>query len=162
MTEEKRALRTYYYDSTGHKCKKSEAVKVVKKGTILQKGTTRYFSDKNEHFKSQKFVYECKDMILRELLNIDWSLRVEQYKNESKINDIDNTFHLIDFLRNKMTDIFKRLKKFVNIQKLLDIEYKDKIDIERDKRNDKLYIIDDDYIKQQNQQELEYEDDYEL
>ena len=44
---------------------------------------------------------------------------VEQYKNESKINDIDNKFHLIDFLRNKMTDIFKRLKKLVNIQKLL-------------------------------------------
>lgn len=289
MIEEKRALRTYYYDSTGHKCKKLEAVKVVKKGTILQKSTTRYFSDKNEHFKSQKFVYECKDMILRELLKIDWSLRaekqdkelsekhigknnpkaeyikqnnalkrrlkniciagdiisnkeegttlkefkskyridsfvtptyedninkvfefqdeikhiyynevengvkthnkivddikmlkvpstssvfrrpqeeiVEQYKNESKINDIDNKFHLIDFLRNKMTDIFKRLKKLVNIQNLLDIEDKDKIDIEQDKRNDKLYIIDDDYIKQQNQQELEYDefkDDYEL
>ena len=286
ITEEKRALRTYYYDSTGHKCKKSEAVKVVKKGTILQKSNMRYFSDKNEHFKSQKFVYECKDMILKELLNIDWSLRaekqdkelsekhigknnpkaeyikrnnalkrrlkniciagdiikntekgttlkefkrkygidsfvtptyedninkvfefqdemeriyrnevenevkthnkivddiamlkvpstssvfrrpqeeiVEQYKNESKINDIDNKFYLIDFLRNKMTNIFKRLKKLVNIQNLIDIEDKDKIDIERDKRNDKLYIIDDDYIKQQKQQELEYEDDYEL
>ena len=87
---------------------------------------------------------------------------VEQYKNESKINDIDNKFHLIDFLRNKMTDIFKRLKKLVNIQNLLDIEDKDKINIEQDKRNDKLYIIDDDYIKEQNQQELEYEDDYEL
>lgn len=285
-TGEKRALRTYYYDSTGHKCKKSEAVKVVKKGTILQKGTIRYFSDKNEHFKSQKFVYECKDMILRELLNIDWSLRaekqdkelsekhigknnpkaeyikqnnalkrrlkniciagdiiksaekgttlkefkrkyridsfvtptyednknkvfefqdeikhiyrneiengvkthnkiaddiemlkvpstssvfrrpqeeiVEQYKNESKINDVNNKFNLIDFLRNKMVDIFKRLKKLVNIQNLLDIEDKDKINIEQDKRNDKLYIIDDDYIKQQNQQELEYEDGYEL
>lgn len=286
IIEEKRALRTYYYDSTGHKCKKLEAVKIVKKGTVLQKGTTRYFSDKNEHFKSQKFVYECKDMILRELLKIDWSLRaekqdkelsekhigknnpkaeyikqnnalkrrlkniciagdiisnkeegttlkefkskyridsfvtptyednvnkvfefqdeikhiyhnevengvkthnkivddikmlkvpstssvfrrpqeeiVEQYKNESKINDIDNKFHLIDFLRNKMTDIFKRLKKLVNIQNLLDIEDKDKIDIEQDKRNDKLYIVDDNYIKQQKQQELEYEDDYEL
>ena len=87
---------------------------------------------------------------------------VEQYKNESKINDIDNKFYLIDFLRNKMTNIFKRLKKLVNIQNLLDIEDKDKIDIEKDKRNDKLYIIDDDYIKQQNQQELEYEDSYEL
>lgn len=283
---EKRALRTYYYDGKGHKCKKSEAVKVIEKGTILQKGTTRYFSDKNEHFKSQKFVYECKDMILRELLNIDWSLRaekqdkglsekhigknnpkaeyikqnnalkrrlkniciagdiinqvekgttlrefkrkyrtdsfvtptyedninkvfefqdemkhiyrnkvengvkthnkivddikmlkvpstssvfrrpqeeiVEQYKNESKINDVNNKFNLIDFLRNKMVDIFKRLKKLVNIQNLLDIEDKDKIDIEQDKRNDKLYIIDDDYIKQQNQRELEYEDGYEL
>lgn len=286
IREEKRALRTYYYDSKGHKCKKSEAVKVIEKGTILQKGTIRYFSDKNEHFKTQKFVYECKDMILRELLKIDWSLRaekqnrelsekhigkhnpkaeyikrnnalkrrlknicivgdmisnaekgstlkefkrkyridsfvtptyedninkvfefqneikhafynevdsevkthnkiaddivmlkasstssvfrrpqeeiVEQYKNESKINDVDNKFHLIDFLRNKMVDIFKRLKKLVNIQDLLGIEDKDKIDIEQDKISDKLYIIDNDYIKQQNQQELEYEDGYEL
>ena len=277
IIEEKRALRTYYYDSTGHKCKKSEAVKIVEKGTVLQKGTTRYFSDKNEHFKSQKFVYECKDMILRELLKIDWSLRVEkqnkdlsekhigknnpkaeyikqnnalkrylkniciagdiiknqkdgttleefkkqygidnfstptyedninkvfefqdemkhiyrnevenevkthnkivddikmlkvpstssvfrrpqeeiveQYKNESKINDIDNKFHLVDFLRNKMIDIFKRLKKLVNIQNLLDIEDKDKIDIEQDKRNDKIYIIDDNYIRQQKQKD---------
>lgn len=80
--EEKIAMRTYYYDSKGHKCKKSEAVKVVKKGTILQKGTTRYFSDKNEHFKSQKFVYECKEMILRELLKIDWSLRSEKQNKE--------------------------------------------------------------------------------
>ena len=284
IIEEKRALRTYYYDSTGHKCKKSEAVKVIEKGTVLQKGTTRYFSDKNEHFKSQKFVYECKDMILRELLNIDWSLRaekqnkdlsekhigknnpkaeyikqnnalkrylkniciagdiirnteegttlkdfkrqyeidnfstptyedninkvfefqdemkhiyyneveneikthnkivddikmlkvpstssvfrrpqeeiVEQYKNESKIDDINNKFHLIDFLRNKMTNIFKRLKKLVNIQNLLDIEDKDKIDIEQDKRNDKLYIINEDYIKEQEQNQQELEDDY--
>ena len=36
--EEKRASRTYYYDEKGKKCKKAEAVKIVKKGTILQKG----------------------------------------------------------------------------------------------------------------------------
>lgn len=287
VQEEKRALRTYYYDSTGHKCKKAEAVKVVKKGTILQKGTIRYFTDKNEHFKSQKFVYECKEMILKDLLKIDWSLKaekqnkelsekhigknnpkaeyikqnnalkrylkniciagdiiknqeegstlkdfkekyeissfsaptyedninkvfqfqdemkhiyrnevenevkthnkivddvkmlkvpstssvfrrpqeeiVEQYKNESKINNIDDKFHLIDFLRNKMTNIFKRLKKLVNIQNLLDIEDKDKIDIVKD-RNDKLYIEESNYSKEMSQVnfEKEYDDDWEL
>ena len=80
--EEKRALRTYYYDDKGHKCKKAEATKVVKKGTILQKATTRYFSDKNEYFKSQKFVYECKEMFLKDLLKIDWSLAQEKQNKE--------------------------------------------------------------------------------
>ena len=47
IVEEKRAARTYYYDEKGNKCKKAEAVKTVKKGTIIQKGSTRYFSDKN-------------------------------------------------------------------------------------------------------------------
>ena len=41
ITEEKRAMRTYYYDDKGRKCKKDDAVKVVKKGTVLQKGVTR-------------------------------------------------------------------------------------------------------------------------
>lgn len=77
IKEEKRATRTYYYDLKGNKCKKAEAVKVVKKGTILQKGTTRYFTDKNDFFKTQKFVYECKEMFLKELFKIDWSLSAE-------------------------------------------------------------------------------------
>ena len=80
--EEKRAIRTYYYDEKGHKCKKSEAVKIVKKGTILQKGMTRYFTDKNEYFKTQKFVYECKKIFLKELLHIDWSLAGEKQNKE--------------------------------------------------------------------------------
>ena len=80
--EEKRASRTYYYDEKGKKCKKAEAVKTVKKGTILQKGSTRYFSDKNEHFKTQKFIYECKELFLKNLLQIDWSLRAEKQNKE--------------------------------------------------------------------------------
>ena len=286
VTEEKKATRTYYYDEKGYKCKKAEATKVVKKGTILQKETTHYFSDKDEYFKSQKFVVECKELFLKGTLKLDWSLRadkqnkelaerhigknnpkaeyikqnntlkrhlkniclagdiitnqqkgttfqnfkrkhriehfstftykdnlnkvsqfqdemkyiyrdevksevkthnkivddiemlkvpstsyvfrkpqeeiVEHYKNESKIDEIDNKFNLIDFLRNKMIDIFKRLKKLVDIQDLLDIEDKDKIDVEQDMRNDKLYIIDENYAKEQNQKELDYENDYEL
>lgn len=82
IVAEKRAARTYYYDEKGNKCKKDEAVKTVKKGTILQKGSTRYFSDKNEHFKTQKFIYECKELFLKNLLQIDWSLRAEKQNKE--------------------------------------------------------------------------------
>lgn len=77
IKEERRATRTYYYDQKGNKCKKAEAVKIVKKGTVLQKGTTRYFTDKNDFFKTQKFVYECKEMFLKDILKIDWSLSAE-------------------------------------------------------------------------------------
>ena len=82
---------------------------------------------------------------------------VEEYKSESKINDIDNKFHLIDFLKDKMTNIFIRLKKLVNIQDLLDIEDKNKIDIVKGK-NDKLYIEESDYSKEINQ--INYEQEY--
>lgn len=77
IKEERRATRTYYYDQKGNKCKKAEAVKIVKKGTVLQKGKTRYFTDKNDFFKTQKFVYECKEMFLKDILKIDWSLSAE-------------------------------------------------------------------------------------
>ena len=82
---------------------------------------------------------------------------VEEYRTESKINDIDNKFHLIDFLKDKMTNIFIRLKKLVNIQDLLDIEDKNKIDIVKGK-NDKLYIEESDYSKEINQ--INYEQEY--
>lgn len=82
VTEERKATRTYYYDNKGKKCKKDEAVKIVKKGTVLQKGTTRYFTDKNDFFKSQKFVYDCKQFFLKEKLEIDWSFDMEQQNKE--------------------------------------------------------------------------------
>lgn len=82
ITEEKRAMRTYYYDDKGRKCKKDDAVKVVKKGTVLQKGVTRYFTDKNDFFKSQKFVYDCKQFFLKEKLGIDWSFEIDQQNKE--------------------------------------------------------------------------------
>lgn len=48
--EEKRAARNYYYDEKGRQCKKTEAVKVTKKGTITQEAHTRYFSNKMNFF----------------------------------------------------------------------------------------------------------------
>lgn len=287
IIEEKRASRTYYYNEKGIKCKKADAVKVVKKGDLIQKGATRYFSDKDKFFKSQKFVYDCKELFLNNTFRLNWSLRnerankdfsqkhigknnpkaeyikqnnalkryakniciagdiiknqeegttlknfkeqygidnfstpayednvnkvfqfqdemkqvyrdevesevakhnkiatdvdflktssthsvfrkpqeeiIEQYKSESKIDDVDNKFHLIDFLRDKMTSIFKRVKKLVNIQDLLDIEDKDKIDVVKGK-NDRLYIEESDYFKEMNQTnyEKEYDNEWDL
>ena len=287
VVEEKRASRTYYYNEKGVKCKKADAVKIVKKGDLIQKGTTRYFSDKDDFFKSQKFVYDCKELFLNNTFRLNWSLKnekankdlsqkhigknnpkaeyikqnnalkrytkniciagdiirnteegttlkdfkekyeidnfstptyednikkvfqfqdemkhlyreevenevkthnkivddvdflrvpstssvfrkpqeeiIEEYKTESRIDDIDNKFHLIDFLRDKMTNIFKRLKKLVSIQDLLDIEDKNKIDVVQGK-NDKLYIEESDYSKEisQTNYEKEYDDEWDL
>lgn len=284
IVEEKRASRNYYYDEKGMKCRKDDAVKVVKKGDLIQKGSIRYFSDKDDFFKSQKFVYDCKELFLNNIFRLNWSLQsekankdfsqkhigknnpkeeyikqnnalkkytkniciagdiiknqeegttlkdfkeryeidnfsapifeenaskvyqfqeeikhlyrdevenevkkhnkivddvnflkvpstssvfrkpqeeiVEKYKTESKI---DNKFHLIDFLRDKMANIFKRLKKLVNIQDLLDIEDKNKIDVVKGK-NDKLYIEESNYSKiiKQNAYEKEIDDDWDL
>lgn len=109
--EEKRASRTYYYDEKGKKCKKSEAVKTVKKGTILQKGLTRYFLDKNEHFKTQKFIYECKELFLKNLLQIDWSLRAEKQNKELSEKHIGKNNPKAEYIKqnNKLKSILKNV-----------------------------------------------------
>lgn len=277
IVEEQRAARTYYYDEKGKKCKKSEAVKIVKKGTILQKGSIRYFSDKNEHFKTQKFVYECKELFLKNLLQIDWSLRAEKQnkelsekhigknnpkaeyikqnnklksilknvcnasdfifekekgyaledfkkgygiknfslrnfeENEYKVyrfveetqvrykykikedikqhNDINRDIRylqdncnnpvmekvqdiiindyepetktkdkskVIEFLKNKISNMFEKIKELLSLQKDLYIEPKNRIELYQDKRNNNLFIEDSNYVKEQKQR-----DDYE-
>ena len=109
--EEKRASRTYYYDEKGKKCKKAEAVKTVKKGTILQKGSTRYFSDKNEHFKTQKFIYECKELFLKNLLQIDWSLRAEKQNKELSEKHIGKNNPKAQYIKqnNKLKSMLKNV-----------------------------------------------------
>lgn len=57
-------------------------LKYVKKGTILQKKAVRNFTEKNEYFKSQKFIYECKEIFLKDLLKIEWSLDSERRNKE--------------------------------------------------------------------------------
>lgn len=111
IVEEKRAARTYYYDEKGNKCKKAEAVKTVKKGTILQKGSTRYFSDKNEHFKTQKFVYECKEIFLKNLLQIDWSLRAEKQNKELSEKHIGKNNPKAEYIKqnNKLKSMLKNV-----------------------------------------------------
>lgn len=111
IVEEKRAARTYYYDKKGKKCKKSEAVKTVKKGTILQKGLTRYFSDKNEYFKTQKFVYDCKELLLKNLLQIDWSLRAEKQNKELSERHIGKNNPKAEYIKqnNKLKSMLKNV-----------------------------------------------------
>lgn len=111
IVEEKRAARTYYYDEKGKKCKKAEAIKTVKKGTIIQKGSTRYFSDKNEHFKTQKFVYECKELFLKNLLQIDWSLRAEKQNKELSEKHIGKNNPNAEYIKqnNKLKSILKNV-----------------------------------------------------
>lgn len=111
IVAEKRAARTYYYDEKGNKCKKDEAVKTVKKGTILQKDSTRYFSDKNEHFKTQKFIYECKELFLKNLLQIDWSLRAEKQNKELSEKHIGKNNPKAEYIKqnNKLKSILKNV-----------------------------------------------------
>lgn len=111
IVAEKRAARNYYYDEKGNKCKKAEAVKTVKKGTILQKGSTRYFSDKNEHFKTQKFIYECKELFLKNLLQIDWSLRAEKQNKELSEKHIGKNNPKAEYIKqnNKLKSILKNV-----------------------------------------------------
>lgn len=278
IIEEKRATRNYYYDKKGNKCKKVDAVKTVKKGTILQEKAVRNFTEKNEFFKSQKFVYECKEIFLKDLLKIEWSLESEKrnkelserhigknnpkesyikqnnhlksiiknvcnasdfvintqkgtslkelkngyniknfsvknyeenekkiysfvkemqslymtrIKNEVKVHNVVNSdlsmlekeeyifepiqnrilndyeeqlntrskSKIIDFIKDKLKDMMKRIEKLVNIQNLLYIEPKKQIKVYQDKRNNNLYIGNSDYIKEQNQK---YYDEPEL
>lgn len=111
IVAEKRAARTYYYDEKGNKCKKAEAVKTVKKGTILQKGSTRCFSDKNEHFKTQKFIYECKELFLKNLLQIDWSLRAEKQNKELSEKHIGKNNPKAEYIKqnNKLKSMLKNV-----------------------------------------------------
>lgn len=110
IIEEKRAARTYYYDSKGKKCSKDKAVKVVKKGDITQKGQTRYFSNKGEIFKQQQFIYDCKELFLKDTFHLEWSYESEKRdkelsekhigKNNPKEEYIKNSNELKSMLKN--------------------------------------------------------------
>ena len=71
IVEQKVAQRTYYYDEKGKKCKKVDAVKVVPKGTVIQEGNTRYFTDKNEYFKTLRFALEVKELLIYQDLGLE-------------------------------------------------------------------------------------------
>lgn len=111
IKEQKIAARTYYYNSKGQKCKKAEATKIVKKGTILQEGKTRYFTDKNEFFKTQKFVYNCKQVFLKDMLKIEWSLDGEKRNKELSERHIGKNNPKEEYIRqnNKLKAIVKNV-----------------------------------------------------
>lgn len=111
IIEEKKASRTYYYDSKGKKCKKDEAVKVVQKGTILQKGDSRNFSNKNEFFKTQQFIYDCKELFLKETLQIEWSFEDEKINKELSEKHIGKNNPNAEYIKNnnKLKSIVKNV-----------------------------------------------------
>ena len=74
---------------------------------------------------------------------------------EPQVNTRSRT-KVIDFIKNKLKDMIKRIEKLVNIQDLLYIEPKNQIEINQDKRNNNLYIKDSSYVKEQKEK-----DDYE-
>ena len=101
------------------------------------------------------------------VVNNDLSmLKKEEYIFEPVQNQILNDYEpqvntrskpkVIDFIKNKLKDMIKRIEKLVNIQDLLYIEPKNKIEIYQDKRNNNLYIEDSNHIKEKKQR-----DDYE-
>ena len=278
IVEEKRAVRTYYYDDKGKKCSKDKAVKVVKKGDIIQKGQVRYFSDKDEIFKQQQFIYNCKEIFLNSTFHLEWSYESEKRDKElsekhigknnpkedyiksnnelksmlknvcnasdflleneqgstlkdfKKVYEIDNfavpklqenegkvycfieemqdiykekvyneieqhnninedmnflqaddnnyvmkniqkmiitnyeeqtkTRHkpkIIEFLKEKITSMFERIERLINMQNLFYIEPKNRIEIIKDKTNGKIYTNDESHIRKE-----KLKDDYEL
>lgn len=102
IVEQKVAKRTYYYDEKGKKCKKADAVKVVPKGTVIQEGKTRYFSDKNEYFKTLRFALEVKDLVLHQSLKLEKFDNSRHFahkhigKNNPKEDNYDDYHSLVD------------------------------------------------------------------
>lgn len=113
IVEEKRAVRTYFYDQKGNKCPKAQAVKVVKKGTVLQEGKTQYFSNKDELFKSSKFVYQCKELFLKQTLGIDWSYAEDKQNHELAEQHIGKNNPKKDYieLNNNLKSLAKKVCK---------------------------------------------------
>lgn len=104
------------------------------------------------------------------VVNSDLSmLEKEEYIFEPIQNRILNDYEeqlntrskskIINFIKDKLKDMMKRIEKLVNIQNLLYIEPKKQIKVYQDKRNNNLYIKNSDYIKEQNQK---YYDEPEL
>lgn len=82
IVNEVKTSRTYYYDKNGKKCKKTEAVKVVPKGTVTTKGKTQYFDSKIDKFGNMEFVNEVKDFFLNKVLDVGWDLQVDKENKE--------------------------------------------------------------------------------
>lgn len=112
VVEQKTAQRTYYYDAKGKKCKKADAVKVVPKGTVLQAGNTRYFTDKNEYFKTLAFALEVKEVLLYQDLGLEKfdKRRMWGTKHIGKNNPKGEVIREANKLAEKMTKYYKSIE----------------------------------------------------
>lgn len=104
IVEEKRAERNYYYDATGKKCKKAEAVKVLPKGTVTREGYTQNFSSKI-NFIGKDFIESYTQSLKEEVLPA------------MKMTDVERSFFYQKAGR-KPSDVVQhknRLTKMLNI-----------------------------------------------
>ena len=93
--------------------------------------------------KDNSFVYkQIQDMV------------ITNYEPETKTR---NKPKVIEFLKDKLVNMFERIKKLVDFdfQDLLYIEPKNRIELTQDKRTDKLYIKDDNYLREQKEKEYD-------
>ena len=75
---------------------------------------------------------------------------ISHYEEETKTREKPK---VIEVLKEKLSKMVKRIEKLVHLQDFLYIERKNQIQIEQNKRTNKLYIKDDDYIRQQKQKD---------
>ena len=109
------------------------------------KGHNQVNSDLRDlQVKDNSFVYrQIQDMI------------ITNYESETNTRDKPK---IIEFLKNKLLNMFQRIKKLVdfNFQDLFCIENKNKIEVIQDKRNNNLSIENASYTREQ--KERDYDD----
>lgn len=115
---EKRATRSYYYNAKGEKCKKAEAVKTVKKGDIIKPGVIHNFSQKNEYLKSQKFIYDVKQFLLKETLGIDWNLEKDLANKELSQKHIGKENKKAEFIQ-QSNNLKKDIKELCTLSDII-------------------------------------------
>ena len=79
---------------------------------------------------------------------------ISDYEQTTKTR---NKPKVIGFLKEKLVNMFEKIQKLINIQDLLYIEPKNRIEIIKDKRNGKIYTNDNSHIRKE-----KAKDDYEL
>ena len=115
---EKRATRNYYYNAKGEKCKKAEAVKTVKKGDIIKPGVIHNFSQKDEYLKSQKFIYDVKQFLLKETLGIDWNLEKDLANKELSQKHIGKENKKAEFIQ-QSNNLKKDIKELCTLSDII-------------------------------------------
>ena len=81
---------------------------------------------------------------------------IEDYEPDTKTKDKPK---VIEFLKNKISNMIERIKKLVSLQDDLYIEPKNKIEIIQDRRDNSLEIKDESHFREQKQIER---DDFDL
>ena len=94
----------------------------------------------------------CSNPVMKKVQNII----IKDYESESKTKEKPN---VIEFLKNKMSNMLDRIKKLVSLQDDLYMEPKNKIEIIQDRRDNSLEIKDESYFREQKQIER---DDFDL